>query len=222
MKESIVAIGVCGGSGAGKTTLAKAIYRALYESVNVAYIVHDNYYKDISHKSFEDRVKTNFDHPDSLDTSLLINHIKDLKNGIPVEVPTYDFSSHTRTNEILLVEPKKVILVEGILIFSNEELVELLDVKVFVDAADDIRLVRRIERDIDERGRETSQVLQQYEETVRPMHREYVEPSKEVADFIYKSDNTEAKNENKNGANIDETIVVKMIVTYLKTICEIY
>ena len=182
-----ITIGIAGGSGAGKSTLARAVYDALGSDANVAYLCHDSYYKDITHLTIEERAKTNFDHPDSLDTDLLIQHVQQLKAGEAVGVPTYDFTKHARTSEVTMVEPKKVVLVEGILIFSDKMLVDQLDVKVFVEADSDIRLMRRISRDTVERGRSVDEVMSQYLSSVRPMHEEFVEPSKRRADVIVHS-----------------------------------
>ena len=182
-----ITIGIAGGTGAGKTTLAKAVYEALGSDSNVAYLCHDSYYRDITHLTIEERAQTNFDHPDSLDTDLLIQHVQQLKGGEAVPVPTYDFTEHARTTEVTMVAPKKVVLVEGILIFSDKKLVDQLDVKVFVEADSDIRLMRRISRDTVERGRSVDEVMSQYLSTVRPMHEEFVEPSKRRADVIVHS-----------------------------------
>lgn len=203
----VIVIGVAGGSGAGKTTLARSIHQAFSDSDNIAYIVHDSYYKDISHLTFEERGKTNFDHPDSLDTSLLIQHVKDLKNGKAAHIPNYDFSTHMRTKEVTIQQPKKIVLVEGILIFSDPELVRELDIKVFVDADADIRLARRIARDVAERGRTSEQVVEQYLETVRPMHEEFVEPSKRVADIVVHSHH-----------GVDPGVALGIIVNHLKVV----
>ena len=146
--------------------------------------MHDNYYKDITHLSFEERSKRNFDHPNSLDTSLLIDHIKHLKKLNAIEVPNYDFSLHARTAHTNLISPKKIILVEGILILSDPELADQLDIKVFVDTEPDVRFMRRMQRDIVERGRSIDNVTEQYTTTVRPMHIEFVEPTKKIADII--------------------------------------
>lgn len=189
--DRIVVIGIAGGSGAGKTTLAKSVFEKLGSSAHVAYLVHDNYYKDISEKTIEERSKTNFDHPDALDTGMLVQHIRDLKQGKECDVPTYDFSTHSRRSKEdghwIRMTPKKIILVEGILIFSDEDLCKELDVKIFVDAEADIRLLRRMERDTAQRGRTIAQVIQQYITTVRPMHEEFVEPSKRKADIVIHS-----------------------------------
>jgi len=147
--------------------------------------MHDNYYKDITHLSVEERACTNFDHPDSLDTDLMIEHIRDLKQNKSVEIPNYDFNEHARTSETTTTIPRKIILVEGILIFANPILVDLLDIKIYVDTDADIRFMRRVKRDMTERGRSMESVTEQYMKTVRPMHNEFVEPSKQVADVIF-------------------------------------
>lgn len=176
-------IGIAGGSGSGKTTLARLILQRVGED-RIAYLPHDAYYKDLSNLPPNQRMSVNFDHPDSLDTELLIQHVLQLRNYQPVDLPVYDFKTHTRTRETRRVEPRGVIMVEGILIFADPELRKLLDVKIFVDTDADIRLIRRLERDIRERGRTTEMVVTQYLTTVRPMHLEFVEPSKRYADVI--------------------------------------
>lgn len=176
-------IGVAGGTASGKTTLSKAIYQEIGpESITV--ITHDAYYKDLSHLPLSEREVANFDHPDSLDTALLIQHIQELKNSQPVRIPTYDYSTHSRLPGLQDAIPRNIILVEGILIFDDPELVSLMDIKVFVDTEDDIRLARRLQRDTVERGRDVASVLNQYLKTVRPMHMQFVEPSKRNADII--------------------------------------
>jgi uridine kinase len=176
-------IGIAGGSGSGKTTLAHLVLERVGPE-RIAYLPHDAYYKDLSALPTNQRVTINFDHPDSLDTALLIQHIKQLREGQPVDLPLYDFKTHTRTDKTERIEPKPVIMVEGILIFGDAELRKLLDVKIFVDTDSDIRFIRRLERDIAERGRTTEMVVRQYLSTVRPMHLEFVEPSKRYADVI--------------------------------------
>jgi uridine kinase len=176
-------IGIAGGSGSGKTTLANLILERIGED-SIAYLPHDAYYKDLSALPQNQRVAINFDHPDSLDTDLLIQHIKDLKSAKVVDLPIYDFKTHSRTQETIRIEPRPVIMVEGILIFADAILRQLLDVKIFVDTDSDIRFIRRLERDIQERGRTTEMVIRQYLATVRPMHLEFVEPSKRYADVI--------------------------------------
>ena len=170
-----VIIGIAGGTGAGKTTVIRHISRQIGKK-NIVVLEHDSYYRDLKHLSPEERAKQNFDHPSALETELMIQHIKALKAGREVEVPVYDFTRHVRKEETRLVKPKKLILVDGILIFSEQELREHMDIKIFVDTDDDVRLIRRIRRDIG--------VLNQYEKYVRPMHLEFVEPSKRYADII--------------------------------------
>jgi len=176
-------IGVAGGSGSGKTTLATIILERVGAD-KIAYLPHDAYYKDLSDLPPNQRTMVNFDHPDSLDTQLLIEHVRMLKNYQMIELPIYDFKTHSRTTKRREIEPKPVIMVEGILIFAEASLRNLFDVKVFVDTDADIRFIRRLERDINERGRTTDSVIRQYLATVRPMHLEFVEPSKRYADVI--------------------------------------
>lgn len=176
-------IGIAGGSGSGKTTVAQMIVERVGADY-IAFLAHDSYYKDLSKLPPNQRAAINFDHPDSLDTDLLIQHINQLINSRPVELPIYDFKSHTRTSQFVQIEPHPVILVEGILIFTEASLRKLFDVKIFVDTDADIRFIRRLQRDILERGRTTESVVQQYLSTVRPMHLEFVEPSKRYADII--------------------------------------
>ena len=178
-----VVIGVAGGSGSGKTTIARGIIDRVSID-NVAYLPHDAYYRDLTHLPFEERVKINFDHPNSLETELLIEHVQKLKAKQSILLPVYDFKHHTRTSEKRVVQPQPVILVDGILIFAEPELRALFDVKIFVDTDSDIRFIRRLERDINERGRTTESVIAQYLATVRPMHLEFVEYSKRYADVI--------------------------------------
>ncbi len=176
-------IGVAGGSGSGKTTVVEHIIDAIGEE-DILLIQHDSYYRDLKHLSFEERTKQNFDHPSSLETELMIRHIEALKEGYQIDVPIYDFSNHIRKEETRLAEPKEIILVDGILVFTEKELRELMDIKLYVDTDDDIRLLRRIQRDIVERDRELEHVLSQYQKFVRPMHLEFVEPTKRYADII--------------------------------------
>jgi uridine kinase len=178
-----IVIGVAGGTGSGKTTVAnKILHRVGAE--HVAYIPHDAYYRELGHLPPEERARVNFDHPDSLETELLIEHLKMLRTGQAVEIPIYDFTKHMRTQKTRRVEPAPVILVEGILIFVEPELCELLDVKLYVDTDADVRFIRRLQRDVHERGRSVESVCEQYLTTVRPMHLEFVEPSKRYADVI--------------------------------------
>lgn len=176
-------IGIAGGSGSGKTTVAQIILQRVGPD-RIAFLQHDAYYKDLSGLPPAQRAEVNFDHPNSLETELLIRHIEQLKNGQPVEVPIYDFATHSRTNRTYTVQPRPVILVEGILIFVEKALRDLCDVKIFVDTDSDIRFIRRLQRDIAERGRTVESVIKQYLSTVRPMHLEFVEPSKRYADVI--------------------------------------
>jgi uridine kinase len=176
-------IGIAGGSGSGKTTVANMVIQRVGAD-RIAFLPHDGYYKDLSMLPPNQRKEINFDHPDSLETELLIRHIQQLKQGHAVDLPVYDFTTHTRTQNIIRVEPQRVILVEGILIFTEVTLRNLFDVKIFVDTDADIRFIRRLSRDILERGRTTERVIEQYMATVRPMHLEFVEPSKRYADII--------------------------------------
>jgi uridine kinase len=178
-----IVIAVAGGSGSGKTTVANVILERVGAD-RIAYLPHDAYYRDLRDLPPVQRAQINFDHPESLESGLLIEHIQMLKAWQPVELPVYDFTHHMRTTQTLHVEPQHVILVEGILIFVEPELRRLFDVKIFVDTDADIRFIRRLERDISERGRTTDSVIKQYTSTVRPMHLEFVEPSKRYADII--------------------------------------
>jgi len=178
-----VTIGVAGGTGSGKTTVSNQIIDRVGQK-NIAYMPHDAYYKDLSKLSDDERDRINFDHPDSLDTELMIDHIKRLQLGESVNIPIYDFTTDRRTMETLPVGPQPIVLVEGILIFTERELRDLLDIKIFVDADADIRFIRRLERDVKERGRSVDSVIEQYLRTVRPMHLKFVEPSKRYADVI--------------------------------------
>lgn len=176
-------IGIAGGTGSGKTTVASVILNKVGRS-RIAYIPHDAYYKDLRHLPPLRRQEINFDHPDSLESELMVEHIKDLQAWKPVHLPVYDFTTHTRTEQTVEVKPSRVILVEGILIFTEASLREMFDVKIFVDTDPDIRFIRRLQRDIAERGRTMESVVTQYLSTVRPMHLEFVEPSKRYADVI--------------------------------------
>ena len=176
-------IGIAGGSGSGKTTVAQTILQRVGPE-RIAFLQHDSYYKDLSGLPPAQKAEVNFDHPNSLETELLIQHIASLRDGKPVEVPIYDFSTHSRTSQTFTVKPRRVILVEGILIFTEVALRKTFDVKIFVDTDSDLRFIRRLERDITERGRTTESVIKQYQSTVRPMHMEFVEPSKRYADVI--------------------------------------
>jgi len=176
-------VGVAGGTGSGKTTVAKNLTAGLPRGA-VAIIEHDSYYRDRSDLSFEERVKLNYDHPDALDNDLLVQHLTGLRDGKPVDVPLYDFKTHLRREETRRVTPTPVIIVEGILVFVDERIRSLVDMKIFVDTDADIRIMRRIRRDIEDRGRDFASIREQYYETVRPMHQQFVEPSKRWADLI--------------------------------------
>lgn len=178
-----VVIGIAGGSGSGKSTVLRRIIES-FGPERIALLDHDAYYRDLGHLSLDVRVAFNFDHPDALETDLMVEHVDALLRGEAVEKPTYDFVTHSRGEATITIRPRPVVLVEGILVLAEKALVDRMDIKIFVDTDDDIRLVRRIRRDIDERGRSIHAVLDQYEQTVRPMHLEFVEPSKRRADVI--------------------------------------
>ncbi|MGL5151101.1 MAG: uridine kinase [Clostridium sp.] len=182
MKKPIL-LGITGGTGSGKSTIAEEVYSSFSESC-IAMIQQDMYYKDQSHLTMEERVKTNYDHPRAFDTDLLIEHLKCLINGEGIEKPIYNFAEHNRSIETVRVEPRDIIIVEGILILEDERLRELLDIKVYVDTDADIRILRRLVRDIHERGRTVDSVVEQYLSVVRPMHMQFTEPSKRHADII--------------------------------------
>ena len=179
----VTVIGVAGGTGSGKSTLVKRLQEA-FAGADVVTLCHDFYYKAHPELSYEERTKLNYDHPAAFDTDMLVDHIKTLKQNVGIEHPVYSFVDHNRTEETVAVQPSKVIIVDGILIFENKELRELMDIKVFVDTDADIRLARRILRDVRERGRSMESVIEQYTTTVKPMHEEFVEPSKKHADVI--------------------------------------
>lgn len=183
MQKIPLVIGIAGGSGSGKTTVAQEILRRV-GAERIAYLQHDSYYKDLRAMKASQHSDVNFDHPNALETELLIEHVITLRDFKPVHVPIYDFSTDTRTTETFTVEPRNVILVEGILIFAEPVLRKLFDVKIFVDTDSDIRFIRRLHRDLTERGRDTESVINQYLASVRPMHLEFVEPSKRYADVI--------------------------------------
>lgn len=174
---------VCGGTGSGKTTLARAIMEN-FGVERVTYLSHDYYYKDLGKLTDEQARMHNFDHPDALETELLLEHLTQLRNGDTVAIPKYDFATHRRLEETTMTVPRRVILVEGILIFTDARLVDLMDIKIFVDTPDDIRFIRRLKRDMQERNRTADSVMHQYMKTVRPMHQSFVEPSKRCADIL--------------------------------------
>ena len=179
----VTVIGVAGGTGSGKSTLVKRLQEA-FRNDDVATLCHDYYYKAHPELTFEERTKLNYDHPAAFDTDMLVEHIRTLKSNVPIEHPVYSFVDHNRTAERVMVKPSRVIIVDGILIFEHKELRDLMDIKVFVDTDADLRLARRILRDVCERGRTMQSVIEQYTTTVKPMHEEFVEPSKKHADVI--------------------------------------
>ena len=176
-------IGICGGTGSGKTTVANRILETV-SADEVVFIQQDLYYRNLKDMPLDYRNAANFDHPDAIDNELLANHLKKLRAGEPVELPIYDFRTHTRLPATTPIEPKSIVIVEGILIFAEPRLLEQMDIKVFVDTPDDVRFIRRLQRDIAERGRTLDSVIEQYLATVRPMHMQFVEPSKRFADVI--------------------------------------
>lgn len=180
--SDIIVIGIAGGSGSGKTTLMKNLIARFQDDVTV--LSHDNYYRPYDELSIEERRKVNYDHPDAFDTEMMIEHLKQLKAGQPIECPIYDYATYSRLEETTRVEPKKVILAEGILIFENKALCSQMDIKIFVDTDADVRLIRRIKRDVAKRGRSLESVLNQYLSSVKPMHEQFVEPSKKNADLV--------------------------------------
>lgn len=182
LKKPII-IGVTGGSGGGKTSVSRAILNS-FPNARIAMIQHDSYYKDQSHISFEERVKTNYDHPLAFDTDFMIQQLKELLAGRPVDIPIYDYKEHTRSNRTFRQEPQDVIIVEGILVLEDERLRELMDIKLFVDTDDDIRIIRRIQRDMVERGRSLESIIEQYTSVVKPMYHQFIEPSKRYADIV--------------------------------------
>ncbi|HSP11381.1 MAG TPA: uridine kinase [Salegentibacter sp.] len=176
-------IGIAGGTGSGKTTVVNQIIEEL-KNEDVDVISQDHYYQDLSHLSMEERVKTNFDHPQSIDFDLLVKHLKELRQGKTIHQPVYSFKEHNRTCETVKTEPRKVVIVEGILILTNPEIRKMFDIKIYVHADSDERLIRRLKRDINERGRDLDEVLWRYQTTLKPMHQQFIEPTKEFADII--------------------------------------
>ena len=205
-KNRPLIIGIAGGSCSGKTSVTHAIYD-VFKDHSVAVIEQDYYYKDQSHLTFEERLLTNYDHPLAFDTDLLIEHIHTLLDRKPIEKPVYDYVNHTRSNEVVHVEPKDVIIVEGILVLEDERLRGLMDIKLFVDTDSDLRIIRRIQRDIKERGRTADSVIEQYVTAVRPMHNMFIEPTKRYADVIIPEGG-------------DNEVAIDLMVTKIKTILE--
>ena len=182
MDNNILVIGIAGGTGSGKTTLMNNLIKTFQEDVTI--LSHDNYYKRHDDLTYEERCGLNYDEPAALETDLMAQHLELLRQGQAIDCPVYDFTQHNRSDETIRIEPRKVIIVEGILIFENQPLRDLMDIRIFVDTDSDVRLCRRIKRDVNKRGRSLESVLQQYQETVKPMHEMYVEPSKKYANII--------------------------------------
>jgi len=199
-------IGVAGGSGSGKTSVTNAIYDQ-FKGHSILVLEQDYYYKDQSHLPFEDRLKTNYDHPLAFDNDLLIEHIQQLLSYEPIEKPVYDYTKHTRSDKKILVEPKDVIILEGILVLEDERLRNLMDIKLFVDTDADLRIIRRLLRDIEDRGRTMDSVIEQYINVVRPMHNQFIEPTKRYADVIIP----------EGGQNV---VAIDLVNTKIQTILE--
>lgn len=199
-----VFVGVAGGTGSGKTTISRRILEA-FQPVECVLLEQDSYYKDLKNLSVEERAMTNFDHPDSIDFNLLISHLNDLKNDKEIKTPIYDFTIHTRKEEYKTIKPAKIVILEGILIFTLKKLRDLFDMKIFIDTDSDERLLRRIERDMKERGRSFDSVKEQYLSTVKPMYLEFVDPSKRYADIIIP----------RGGKNL---VAIKMVVAKLRSL----
>lgn len=206
MDKKPIVIGVAGGSGSGKTSVTRAIFES-FKGHSILMIEQDYYYKDQSGLPFEERLKTNYDHPLAFDNDLLIKHINKLLKFEPVNKPVYDYSIHTRSEEVILVEPKDVIILEGILVLEDERLRDLMDIKLFVDTDADLRIIRRLFRDIKERGRSMDSVIDQYVNVVRPMHNQFIEPTKRYADIIIP----------EGGHN---HVAIDLMVTKIQTILE--
>lgn len=206
MKEAII-IGIAGGSASGKTSIAMQLYDYFKGNHKVKIIKQDDYYKDQSHLTFEERVKTNYDHPLAFDTDLLVDHLKKLKNKETIEKPTYDYTLHTRSNITETVEGRDVIILKGIFVLAEEKVRALCDILVYVDTASDIRFIRRLKRDIEERGRSVDSVCNQYLNTVRPMHEQFIEPSKKYAHIIIP----------EGGSN---HVAVDLLITKIKSIVD--
>ncbi|MGL4522510.1 MAG: uridine kinase [Bacilli bacterium] len=206
MANKPVVIGITGGSGSGKTTVVESI-KNKFQNRSIVIIVHDDYYKDQSHLPMSERAKTNYDHPFAFDTPLLVQHLKQLINGEAIEKPRYDFTQHTRATDTETIEHRDVIIVEGILVLEDKELRDLMDIKIFVDTDADLRILRRLMRDINERGRTVDSVIEQYLGSVRPMHNQFIEPTKRYADLIIP----------EGGQN---HVAIDIMVTKIQTILE--
>jgi uridine kinase len=206
MKKPIF-IGICGGTGSGKTTIVNKIYSEVPKK-SIAIMEHDSYYKDQSSITFEERCKTNYDHPFAFDTDLFVEHIKELKEGKSISKPIYDYGIHNRVTETVTVQPKEIIIVEGLLVFYEERIRDLLDIKIYVDTDADIRILRRIIRDINERARSLDSIINQYMNTVRPAHEQFIEPSKKYADIIV----------TEGGNNL---VAIDLMVTKIKSLLNI-
>ena len=206
MKQAII-IGIAGGSASGKTSISKQLYEYFKGYHKVVIIKQDDYYKDQSHLLMEERKKTNYDHPFAFDTDLLVQHLQQLKNNQAIEKPIYDFTLHTRSSQTERVEPRKVILLEGIFVLAEEKIRNMCDILVYVDTDSDIRLIRRLKRDMQERGRSLDSICQQYLETVRPMHEQFIEPSKKYAHLIVP----------EGGSN---HIAIDILITKIKSIID--
>ena len=206
MSKKPIIIGVTGGSGGGKTSVSRAIL-ANFPNEKIAMIEHDSYYKDQSHLTFEDRIQTNYDHPFAFDTDLMIAQMNELLAGRPVDIPTYDYTAHTRSDKTYRQEPQDVFIVEGILVLEDQRLRDLMDIKIFVDTDDDVRIIRRIKRDMEERGRSLDSVIEQYLSVVKPMYHQFIEPTKRYADVIIPE-------------GVSNTVAIDLIKTKIATILE--
>jgi len=202
----MLTIGIAGGTGCGKTTVVQQITSELPEA-EVGILSQDSYYRDLSHLSYEERCRINFDHPAAIDFDLLETHLRELREGRPIHQPVYSFQEHNRTAETLLTHPRKVMIVEGILIMSHPGIRDLFDIKIYVHADSDERLIRRLRRDISERGRDLSEVLERYQSTLKPMHTEFIEPTKEFADIIIPNNKY-----NTVAINIVRTIIAEKLL----------
>ena len=205
--SDVIVIGVAGGTGSGKTTLVKALVNRFGDNISV--LSHDNYYKRHDEMSYEERTHLNYDCPDAFDTDMMIEHLRMLKNGQAIDCPTYDYTIHNRTDKTIEIKPTKVVIVEGILIFQNKALRDLLDIKIFVETDADVRILRRALRDVEERGRSMQSVVEQYLATVKPMHEQFVEPSKRKADLIVPEGG-------RNMVALD--MLIKWVATHLSTV----